>query len=105
MLLVPKVPLPAVMEIMGWSEASMAKRYMHVPNELVATIADQVSDFIWSSAAEAGVNAEVDDAKLSDQQLATIQRLASTLPAPWRQRFADVFDKGDDESTGTSEPV
>jgi integrase len=105
MLLVLKVPLPAVMEIMGWSEASMAKRYMHVPNELVAAIADQVSDFIWPSAAEAEVNAEVDDAELSDQQRATIQRLASTLPAPWRQRFADVFDKGDDESPGASEPV
>lgn len=31
MLLLLKVPLPAVMEIMGWSDASIAKRYMHVP--------------------------------------------------------------------------
>ena len=36
MLLVLKVPLLAVMQIMGWSDASVAKRYMHVPNEFVA---------------------------------------------------------------------
>jgi hypothetical protein len=34
---------------MGWSEASMAKRYMHVPNELIAAIADQVGGLVWSS--------------------------------------------------------
>ncbi len=33
---------PAVMQIMGWSDASAAKRYMHVPNEFVAAIAAQV---------------------------------------------------------------
>ncbi|WP_242534429.1 tyrosine-type recombinase/integrase [Saccharopolyspora erythraea] len=47
MLLVLKVPLPAVMEIMGWSEASMAKRYMHVPHDLVTAIADQVAGLVW----------------------------------------------------------
>jgi hypothetical protein len=29
MLLVPKVPLPAIMEVIGWAEASAAKRYVH----------------------------------------------------------------------------
>jgi hypothetical protein len=47
MLLVLKVPLPAVMQIMGWSDASVAKRYMHVPNEFVAAIAAQVGGLIW----------------------------------------------------------
>jgi integrase len=42
MLLVLKVPLPAVMDIMGWSDASIAKRYMHVPRELVTAIAAEV---------------------------------------------------------------
>jgi hypothetical protein len=49
MLLVLKVPLPAVMEIMGWSDASIARRYMHVPNEFLAVIADQVSGLIWAN--------------------------------------------------------
>lgn len=50
MLLDLKVPLPAVMEIMGWSDASMAKRYMHVPNEFLAAIADQVGELVWRDA-------------------------------------------------------
>lgn len=47
-LLVLKVPLPAVMQVMGWSDASMAKRYMHVPSEFLAAIADQVGDLVWA---------------------------------------------------------
>ncbi len=49
MLLVLKVPLPAVMEIMGWSDASIAKRYMHVPSEFLAAIADQVGGLVWAN--------------------------------------------------------
>jgi integrase len=37
-----KVPLPAVMEIMGWLDAAMARRYMHMPKEFLAAIANQV---------------------------------------------------------------
>ncbi len=48
MLLVLRVPLPAVMEIMGWSDASIAKRYMHVPAEFLAAIAEQVGGFVWA---------------------------------------------------------
>nr|WP_233160411.1 site-specific integrase [Actinophytocola xanthii] len=48
MLLVLKVPLPAVMEIMGWSDASIARRYMHVPSEFLAVIADQVGGLVWA---------------------------------------------------------
>lgn len=49
MLLVLKVPLPAVMEIMGWSDASIAKRYMHVPAEFLAMIADQIGGLFWTT--------------------------------------------------------
>jgi hypothetical protein len=42
MLLLLGVPLRAAMEAMGWSEASMAKRYQHITSELLAGIADQV---------------------------------------------------------------
>ncbi|WP_233223241.1 hypothetical protein [Amycolatopsis sp. CA-128772] len=37
-----RVPLPAVMEPMGWSNAAVAKRYMHVDTELVTSVAEQV---------------------------------------------------------------
>ena len=55
MLLVLKVPLPAVMDIMGWSDASIAKRYMHVPRELVTAIAAEVGSLMW---AETGTGEE-----------------------------------------------
>lgn len=48
MLLVRKVPVPAVMEIMVWSDASIAKRYMHVPCELVTAIAAEVGALMWA---------------------------------------------------------
>lgn len=49
MLLVLKVPLPAIMEVMGWSEASVAKRYVHVPNEVILGIAGQVEQLLWAA--------------------------------------------------------
>lgn len=48
MLLVLKVPLPAVMEIMGWSDPSIAKRYMHVTDELVTAIAHAIGELLWT---------------------------------------------------------
>ena len=36
------------MQIMDWSDASVAKRYTHVPNEFVAAIAAQVGGLIWA---------------------------------------------------------
>jgi integrase len=57
MLLVLKVPLPAVMDIMGWSDASIAKRYMHVPRELVTAIAAEVGSLMW---AETGTGKDED---------------------------------------------
>ncbi len=79
----------------------MAKRYMHVPNELVAAIADQIGDLVWSGTADAEADEQEDGAQLSDPQRETIRRLASALPEPWRQRFADLLDNdGDDGLTG-----
>jgi integrase len=54
MLLVLKVPLPAVMDIMGWSDASIAKRYMHVPRELVTAIAAEVGALMWARGDDGG---------------------------------------------------
>jgi hypothetical protein len=89
------------MEIMGWSEASMAKRYMHVPNELVAAIADQVGDLIWSGPADGEMDEQDDSVDLSDHQREAIRRLASALPEPWRKRFVDLLHgDGDDGLVG-----
>ena len=37
-----------MMDIMGWSDASIAKRYMHVPRELVTAIAAEVGALMWA---------------------------------------------------------
>ncbi|MGH3517336.1 MAG: tyrosine-type recombinase/integrase [Haloechinothrix sp.] len=47
-LLELRVPLPAVMELMGWSNAAIAKRYMHTNEELVTAIAAEVGGHIWA---------------------------------------------------------
>lgn len=47
MLLLLGVPLRTAMEVMCWSEASMAKRYQHITSELLAGIADQVGGHYW----------------------------------------------------------
>ncbi len=49
MLLVLKVPTRAVMDVMGWSQASMAKRYQHVPTEVLTGIADLVGGLLWQA--------------------------------------------------------
>ncbi|WP_309116733.1 tyrosine-type recombinase/integrase [Saccharothrix sp.] len=46
-LLVMGVPPRAVMEIMGWSQISMAARYQHMPSELTMRVAKQVGDHLW----------------------------------------------------------
>jgi integrase len=54
MLLALKVPLIVVMELMGWSDAAMAKRYMHVTDEMVTAVADQVGGHMWEADTEGG---------------------------------------------------
>ena len=48
MFLVLKVPLPADMEIMGWSDPNIAKAHMHVTEELVTAIAHDVGELLWT---------------------------------------------------------
>jgi integrase len=43
-----QVPLPAVMEILGWSDPSIAKWYMYVTDELVTAIAHDVGELLWT---------------------------------------------------------
>ena len=46
-LLVLGVSDRTAMDVMGWSKADMAKRYMHVPDELRSRIATQLSGLLW----------------------------------------------------------
>jgi hypothetical protein len=87
MLLVLKVPLPAIMEVMGWGEASVAKRYVHVPTEVVAGIAGQVEKLLWKDTQEtppvaAAVTADQREAAvLLDQLRALLQAAKPTSDA------------------------
>jgi integrase len=49
MLLVLKVPTRAVMDVMGWSQASMTSRSQHVPAEVLQDIAIQVGRLLWKA--------------------------------------------------------
>lgn len=44
-----KVPDRAVMDIMGWAQVTMTKRYQHITTELTTMIADQVGSLYWST--------------------------------------------------------
>jgi hypothetical protein len=97
MLLVLKVPVRAVMDVMGWSEASMASRYMHVPDELKREIAGQVAGLLWSSPVEAAQGHDK-RTELTDDQRAAIRLIASALPRYWQCRLTDLIDEGCDGS-------
>lgn len=49
MLLLLKVPDRAVMDIMGWAQVTMTKRYQRITTELTTMIADQVGGLYWSA--------------------------------------------------------
>jgi hypothetical protein len=101
MLLVLKVPVRAVMDVMGWSEASMASRYMHVPDELKQEIAGQVVGLLWSTPAETRSDAE--RTELTDDQRAAIRLISTALPPYWQRRLADLLD--DDGPSGIAVPA
>lgn len=104
MLLVLKVPVRAVMDIMGWSEASMASRYMHVPDQLKQEIAAQVGGLLWASPSEVAEVARQEH--LTRVQEASIRDLADTLPDAWRRRLLDLLqDGGDDGPAGALIPA
>jgi integrase len=96
MLLVLKVPLPAVMEIMGWTDAGMAKRYMHVPNELAVSIGQQVGDLLWSTGGRDAVQ-DRPAARLTAEQRAAVRQLAKALPAQFGEVLELLADDGDDD--------
>ncbi|MFL6127229.1 tyrosine-type recombinase/integrase [Actinophytocola sp.] len=48
-LLLLGVPLPAVMDIMGWSNSKIAKRYSHVTSTIQSSIASQVNTLLWGA--------------------------------------------------------
>jgi integrase len=52
MLLVLKVPARAVMDVMGWSQASTATRYQHVPVEVLSNIAGHVGGLLRRTGGE-----------------------------------------------------
>jgi len=82
MLLVLRVPVRAMMDMMGWSEASMASRYTHVPDEMRREYASQVGGLLWTG--------DPGD-ELTDEQRDEVRRVAATLPEPWRTRLAELL--------------
>jgi integrase len=48
-LLLLGVPERAVMDVMGWSNSAMVKRYAHVTARLRRDIADRLNAFLWAS--------------------------------------------------------
>jgi integrase len=48
-LLLLGIPERAVMEFMGWSHSSMAKRYQHVTAVVRRDIAQRLSGFLWDN--------------------------------------------------------
>jgi hypothetical protein len=46
-LLLLGVPERAVMDVMGWSNAAMVRRYAHVTARLRRDIADRLNAFFW----------------------------------------------------------
>lgn len=101
MLLVLKVPVRAVMDVMGWSEASMASRYMHVPDELKREIAGQVAGLLWSSPAETRSDAE--RTELTNDQRSAIRLISTALPPYWQRRLAELLDE--DGPSGAAVPA
>lgn len=102
MLLVLKVPVRAVMAIMGWSEASMATRYMHVPDELKQEIAGQVAGLLWSPATDDPDGGATPTALTNDQR-AAIRLITSVLPPYWQRRISGLLD--DNGETGVPVPA
>ncbi|HTF50087.1 MAG TPA: hypothetical protein VK735_21805, partial [Pseudonocardia sp.] len=90
LMVILRVPVRAAMDIMGWSEASMATRYSHMPDELRHEYAGQVGGLLW--AAE-----EVADGQLGNDHRDALQQLAATLPEPWRTRVTELLRPDDDD--------
>jgi integrase len=86
-LLLLGIPERTVMGIMGWSSTAMAARYQHVVAAIRRDVATSVGGLLWNPVEEQ----PADVLDLTDEQIAAIQLLTSSLPDPWRQRFVDLF--------------
>lgn len=93
MLLVLKVPLRAVMDVLGWSDSKVANRYMHVPDELKHEIAGQVAGLLWSSPTNTMPADEAERVELTDDQRGAVRLIASALPPYWQRRVTDLLDE------------
>jgi integrase len=105
MLLVLKVPVRAAMDVLGWSDAKMASRYMHVPDEMKREIAGQVAGLLWSTPADATDRDDDEPVELTDDQRAAIRLIATALPAYWRRRLTELLGDDGDGSTGVAVPA
>jgi hypothetical protein len=104
MLLVLKVPVRAVMDVLGWSDSKIANRYMHVPDELKHEIAGQVAGLLWSAPTEE-TDAEDERTELTDDQRAAIRLISSALPPYWQRRISALLEGKDDGLTGLPVPA
>lgn len=102
MLLVLKVPLPAVMEIMGWSDPTIAKRYMHVPPEFLGAIAGQVAGLLWAAPVNQETAGNEQRVELTEDQRAAIRLVASALPAYWQRRLTELLSDSETGPRGVS---
>lgn len=57
-LLILGVPTPTAMAIMGWSSASMAKRYQHMSDAIRSDVAERVAGLLWDPAEDQDDDAE-----------------------------------------------
>ena len=48
-LLLLGVPERSVIDVMGWSNAAMVRRYAHVTARLCRDIADRLNTFLWTA--------------------------------------------------------
>lgn len=98
MLLALGVQQRAVMDVMGWSETSMTKRYQHVDGEIRATIADQVGAHVWGEPSAAEV-------ELTEAEVAALRRFAQARPDLWARHFGDLGADDDGEEGASSVAV
>jgi integrase len=64
-LLILSVPTPTAMAIMGWSSATMAKRYQHVLDSIRRDVATQVGQLLWDAPDNGD---QADDASQADAE-------------------------------------
>jgi integrase len=64
-LLILGVPTPTAMALMGWSSASMAKRYQHLIDVIRRDVAKQVGGLLWDTGDTQPDDRDNGDAKAS----------------------------------------